>query len=243
MFKIGDEISCVITEIDKEKRRVSISHRLTEKNPYMLLQEKHPVGTIIDGTITSINDYAIYVKIDGFDIDGFLHANDLAYNKKPEEELKKFKKDERIKVKILEIKPDQQKVRVGHKQTEEDPFDWFKDKKVNDTITVKVLDTDSKGLLVTPEGSKIEINIKKSQIAINASDARPNRFIKGDRIDAAIQDLDLKKRKVNLSIKLLEELQNKEAVSKFSSPLSGKNLPFSSLSDKLDKKENKKKKE
>ena len=243
MFKIGDEISCVITEIDKEKRRVSISHRLTEKNPYMLLQEKHPVGTIIDGTITSINDYAIYVKIDGFDIDGFLHANDLAYNKKPEEELKKFKKEERIKVKILEIKPDQQKVRVGHKQTEEDPFDWFKDKKVNDTITVKVLDTDSKGLLVTPEGSKIEINIKKSQIAINASDARPNRFIKGDRIDAAIQDLDLKKRKVNLSIKLLEELQNKEAVSKFSSPLSGKNLPFSSLSDKLDKKENKKKKE
>ena len=86
----------------------------------------------------------------------------------------------------------------------------------------------------------IELQIKKSQIAINAADARPNRFIKNDRIDAAIQELDLKKRKVNLSIKLLEELQNKEAVSKFSSPLSGKNLPFSSLSDKLEKKEKKK---
>ena len=108
---------------------------------------------------------------------------------------------------------------------------------------MKILETDNKGLLVSPEGSKVELNIKKSQIAINASDARPNRFIKGDRIDAAIQELDLKKRKVNLSIKLLEELQNKEAVSKFSSPLSGKNLPFSSLSDKLDKKEDKKKKE
>ncbi len=243
MFKIGDEISCVITEIDKEKRRVSISHRLTEKNPYMLLQEKFPVDTIVDGEIASINDYAIYVKIDEFDIDGFLHANDLTYNKNPEEELKNYKKGQKLKVKILEIKPDQQKVRVGLKQTELDPFDWFKDKKINDTITVKVTETDSKGLMVIPEGAKIELHIKKSQIAINASDARPNRFIKGDRIDSAIQELDLKKRKVSLSIKLLEELQNKEAVSKFSSPLSGKNLPFSSLSDKLEKKEDKDKKE
>ena len=243
MFKVGDEISCLITEINKEKRRVSISHRLTEKNPFLSLQEKYPVDTIVEGKITSINDYAIYVKIDGFDIDGFLHANDLSYSKKPEEELKKYKKDQNLKVKILEIKPEQQKVRVGLKQTEEDPFDWFKDKKVNEAITVKILETDNKGLLVAPEGSKVELNIKKSQIAINASDARPNRFIKGDRIDAAIQELDLKKRKVTLSIKLLEELQNKEAVSKFSSPLSGKNLPFSSLSDKLDKKEDKKKEE
>ena len=243
MFKIGDEISCVITEIDKDKRRVSISHRLTEKNPYVLLQEKHPIDTIVNGHITSINDYAIYVRIDGFDIDGFLHANDLTYNKNPEEELKNYKKDQKLKVKVLEIKPDQQKVRVGLKQTELDPFDWFKDKKINDTITVKVTDTDNKGLMVMPEGSKIELHIKKSQIAINVSDARPNRFIKGDRIDSAIQELDLKKRKVSLSIKLLEELQNKEAVSKFSSPLSGKNLPFSSLSDKLDEKEEKKKKE
>ena len=105
---------------------------------------------------------------------------------------------------------------------------------------MKILETDNKGLLVAPEGSKVELSIKKSQIAINASDARPNRFIKGDRIDAAIQELDLKKRKVTLSIKLLEELQNKEAVSKFSSPLSGKNLPFSSLSDKMSKNKNKK---
>ena len=243
MFKVGDEISCVITEIDKEKRRVSISHRLTEKNPYKVLEEKYPVDTIVDGIVTSINDYAIYVKIEGFEIDGFLHANDLTYSKKPEEELQKYKKDQKLKVKILEIKPDQQKVRVGLKQTEQDPFEWFKDKKVNDTITVKVVETDNKGLLVVPEGSKVELHIKKSQIAINASDARPNRFIKGDRIDAAVQELDLKKRRVSLSIKLLEELQNKEAVSKFSSPLSGKNLPFSSLSDKLDNKDKKKKKE
>ena len=82
--------------------------------------------------------------------------------------------------------------------------------------------------------------IKKSNIAINSSDARPARFVGGERIDAAISELDFNKRKANFSIKLLEELQNKEAVSKFSSPLSGKNLPFSSLSDKLDDKIKKK---
>jgi small subunit ribosomal protein S1 len=79
---------------------------------------------------------------------------------------------------------------------------------------------------------------------VNASDARPSRFVGGERIDAAISEINIEKRKVNLSIKLLEELQNKEAVTKFSSPLSGKNLPFSSLSEKLsDKKNNDKDKE
>ena len=244
MFKIGDEISCVITEINKEKRRVSISHRLTQENPYVKLEKEHKVGNIIEGTISSINDYAIYIKIEGFDIDGFLHANDLTYNKNTEDELKKYNKGDKLKVKILEIKTDQQKVRVGLKQKEDDPFNWFKDKKINETITVKVIQSDSKGLLVKPEGSKIELQIKKSQIAINAADARPSRFVGGERIDAAISDLDMTKRKVLLSIKLLEQLQNKEAVSKFSSPLSGKNLPFSSLSDKLKKTDkNKEKKE
>ena len=241
MFKIGDEISCVITEIDKEKRRVSISHRLTQENPYIKLEKEHKIGSIVQGVISSINDYAIYIKIEGFDIDGFLHANDLTYEKNQEEELKKYKKGDKLKVKILEIKTDQQKVRVGLKQTENDPFDWFKNKKINETITVKVIQSDSKALLVQPEGSKIKLQIKKSQIAINAADARTSRFVGGERIDAAISELDITKRKVSLSIKLLEELQNKEAVSKFSSPLSGKNLPFSSLSDKLKKTDKKKK--
>ena len=79
-------------------------------------------------------------------------------------------------------------------------------KKVNDTLTVKILNTDNRGLTVQPEGSKLELQIKKSQIAINAADARPSRFITGDRIDAAIQEIDMKKRKVSLSIKLLEEI-------------------------------------
>ena len=100
------------------------------------------------------------------------------------------------------------------------------------------MSSDNKGLFVKPENCELEFLIRKSNIAINASDARPSRFVGGERIDAAISELNIEKRKASLSIKLLEELQNKEAVSKFSSPLSGKNLPFSSLSEKLEDKNN-----
>jgi len=236
LFKVGDEIDCVITEIDKDKRRVAISHRLTKENPYETLEKKYPVGSEIEGKIVSINEYAIYLNIKDFDIDVFLHSNDLSYNGNPEDELKKYKKEDKLKVRILEIKKEDQKVRVGLKQTKTDPFEYFKNKKQNDIITVKVVSSDNKkGLIVKPEGSDLDLLIKKNNIAINSADARPSRFMSGDRIDAAILELDLKKRRITLSIKLLEELQNKEAVSKFSSPLSGKNLPFSSLSDKLKK--------
>jgi len=239
LFKVGDQIDCVITEIDKDKRRVAISHRLTNENPYTTLENKYPVGSDIDGVVTSANEYALYVKLGDFDIDGFLHSNDLSYSGKPEDELKKHKKGEKLKVRVLEIKKEEQKVRVGLKQLEKDPFDFFKGKKVNDIITVKVVSSDSKGLIVKPEGCDLEFLIKKSQIAVSAADARPSRFVGGERIDSAVAEINFEKRKVNLSIKLLEELQNKEAVDKFSSPLSGKNLPFSSLSEKLDDKKKK----
>ena len=239
LFKVGDMIDCVITEIDKEKRRIAISHKLTTENPYDIFSEKFPEGSEIEGVVSNANEYALYIKLGEFDIDGFLHANDLSYTKNPEEELKNYKKGNKLKVKVLEIKKDEQKIRVGLKQTGKDPFDWFKDKNINDIITVQVISTDNKGLIVKPENCDLEFLIKKSNIAVNSSDARPSRFVGGERIDAAISELNMEKRKASLSIKLLEELQNKEAVSKFSSPLSGKNLPFSSLSEKLDDKKNK----
>ena len=142
---------------------------------------------------------------------------------------------------MIQIKEDQQKIRVGLKQTQKDPFDYFKDKKINDTVTVKIISSDNKGLVVQPEGCEMNILIKKSQIAVNASDARPSRFVGGERIDSAIAELNIEKRKVSLSIKLLEEIQKKEALDKYGAEGSGKNLPFSTLSDKLKKKDKEKK--
>ena len=236
MFKVGDEIDCVITEIDKEKRRVAISHRLTQENPFETFEKKYPVNSIFEGVVTNKNDYSLFVGIENLEIDAFLHCNDLTYLNNGEEELQKYKKGDKIKVKVLEIKSAEQKIRVGLRQTQPDPFDWFKDKKVNQTITVKIISTDNKGLAVRPEGCEMDLTIKKNQIAINTADARPSRFTGGERIDCAILDLDLDKRKVSLSIKLLEELERKEALEKYGAENSGKNLPFSSLSKDLDKK-------
>ena len=113
-------------------------------------------------------------------------------------------------------------------------------KRTLDAITVKVVSSDNKGLMVRPEGCEMDFLIKKSQIAMSASDSRPSRFVGGERIDAAISELNFEKRKLSLSIKLLEEIMNAKAIKEHSSPLSGKNLPFSSLSEQLDdKKKNK----
>ena len=240
MFKVGDEINCVITEIDKDKRRVAISHRLTLENPFDAFKNKYPEGTIVEGEVVNKNEYSLFVKVEDLDIDAFLHCNDLTYQNNGEEELTKYKKGDKIKVKVLEIKPSEQKIRVGLRQTLPDPFDWFKDKTKNQVITVKVVSTDNKGLTVKPEGCELDLQIKKSAIAINAADARPSRWTGGEKLDCAISELDLNKRKVTLSIKLLEEIEKKEALEKYGSEGSGKNLPFSSLSEELKKKEEEK---
>ena len=239
LLKVGEEIDCVITEIDKEKRRVAISHRLAQENPYEVFEKKYPVGTILDGIVSNKNEYSLFIKIEDVGIEAFLHCNDLTYSNNSDEELKKYKKGDTISVKVLEIKSEEQKIRVGYKQTQHDPLNWFKDKEVNQIITVKIVSTDNKGLVVKPEGCEMEFIIKKSQIAINAADARPSRFTGGEKIDCAIAELDFDKRKVSLSMRLLEEIEKKEALDKYGSEGSGKNLPFSSLSEDLKKKEKK----
>ena len=239
MFKVGDEINCVITEIDKAKRRVAISHKLTKENPFEIFKKEYPVGAEVNGEVVNKNEYSLFINIENLDIDAFLHCNDLTYLDNGEEELKKFNKGDKIKVKVLEIKVEDQKIRVGLKQTQPDPFKWFKNKDVNNIITVKIVSTDNKGLIVRPEGCEMDFIIKKNQIAINPADARTSRFTGGERIDCAISEIDFNKRKVSLSIKLLEELEKKEALEKYGSEGSGKNLPFSTLSEELNKKNKK----
>jgi len=241
MLKVNDVIPCVITDIDKEKRRVAISHKLTLENPFDTFEKKYPVDSIVNGEVVNKNEYSLFVKIEDLDVDAFLHCNDLTYLNNGEEELEKYKKGDKLKVKVLEIKASEQKIRVGFKQTKANPFDWFKDKEINQAITVKIISTDNKGLIVRPLGCEMDFPIKKSQIAINSADARPSRFTGGEKVDCAIADLDLSKSKVSLSIKLLEEIEKKEALEKYGAEGSGKNLPFSSLSQDLKKKDKEKK--
>ena len=237
MFKLHQEIPVMIQEIDKEKRRIAVSYRLTQENPFETFLTRFPVGSETEADIVSKNEYALFVKIEDLEIEAFLHCNDLTFLNNGEEELHKYNKGDKIKVKILEIKPTEQKVRVGHRQTQKDPFDYFKDKKQGDTITVKVINTDNKGLTVRPENCNMDFQIKKSEIAISSADARPSRWTGNESLDVGIKEISHEKRKVVLSIKYLEEKDRDIALKTYGSEASGKNLPFSSLSEDLKKKE------
>ena len=237
MFKIHQEIPVMIQEIDKEKRRVAVSYRLTQENPFEIFSTRFPVGTETEAEIVSKNEYALFVQMEDIEIEAFLHSNDLTYLNNGEEELSKYRKGDKIKVKVLEIKPSEQKIRVGHRQTQKDPFDFFKDKKQGDTITVKVISTDNKGLTVRPAGCDMDFQIKKAEIAINSADARPSRWTGNESVDVGIKEISYEKRKVVLSIKYLEEKDRDIALKTYGSEASGKNLPFSSLSEDLKKKE------
>ena len=237
LFKVGDIITVKLIDVDKEKKRIAASYKATQENPYKVFEGKYKIGDICEMTVKSSNEYALFVATKDFpELDCFLHCNDLTFNEKGEEELKKYKEGDKINVKVLQIQSDEQKIRVSHSATLPDPFDWFVGKKVKETITVKIVSSDNKGLVVRPEGCEMDFVIKKSAIAINLADARPARFTGGERIDCAIAELDLDKRKATLSIKLLEEIDRKVALDTYGSEASGKNLPFSSLSDDLEKK-------
>ena len=103
MFNVGDEIDCVITEIDKEKRRVAISHRLTKDNPFKTFEKKYPIGTVLETEVVNKNEYSLFVKASDVDVDAFLHCNDLTYLNNGEEELSKYKKGDKLNVKVLEL--------------------------------------------------------------------------------------------------------------------------------------------
>ena len=237
MFKVGDVVKVRLIDIDQDKRRIAVSHKLTLENPYQAFADKYPVGTICEGVVVNKNEYALFLKIKDTEIDTFCHCNDLTFLNDTEEELNKYKKGDTLQVKVMEVKVSEQRVRVSHKSTLSDPFDFFKDKSEKQIITAKIIKTDNKGLIVKPEGCEMDFHIKKSNIALNVADQRQSRFTNGDRIDVGIQSLQFTERKVILSIKLVEEMAKKEALEKYGQTDSGKQLPFKSLKEDLKKKE------
>jgi len=233
LLSLSQKIEVMIMEIDVKKRRISLSYKNTQPNPWKKFEKEFPVGSKVEGTIKNITEFALFININDFDLDGMIHYKDISYEESVEE-LEKYKKNDLITAKVLEH--NQEKIRLGLKQLLPDPIDYFKDKKKKDIITVIVLETLDNGIKVKPNGCPMKILIKKNQIAINKEDQRTNRFNKGDKVDCMLLDLDLKKRKVSLSIKMLEEEQTKEAIKRYGSVDSGRSLPFAELPKTLKKK-------
>jgi small subunit ribosomal protein S1 len=240
MFVISQKVKVVIKEIDLEKRRISLSHKDTIENPWKEFEKKFPLGSKISGKVKNITDFGLFISIKDCDLDGLVHYKDLSYSE-TDEDLKNFNKNQDLELKILEIDSQKEKIRLGIKQLMPDPLEYFEGKNKKDIITVTVKEISDTGIKVSPDKCNLKFLIKKNQIAIDKLDQRVSRFTKGDRLDVMIQECDIEKRKISLSIKMLEEEENKAAIKKYGSVDSGKSLPFADLPSAL--KTNKKKKE
>ncbi len=220
ILSTSQKIDVQLLEKDVEKRRLSLSYKNTLANPWKKFTEDFKVGDKAEGLIKNITDYGLFVSIKGTELDGLIHYKDLSWSEK-DSELEKYKKNQSIKFKILEINTKEEKVRLGTKQLEDDPFEFFTNKNVSDVVTGIVQNSTQNGIYLQLGKKSIPILIKKNQLAKELENQRPSRFVKGDKLDTLITELDKEKRKVSLSIKALEEKQTKEAVKKYGSKYSG----------------------
>jgi len=211
----SQKIKVKVIELDTEKRRISLSYKDTLENPWAAFTKKYSTGSVVNTKIKNIADFALFVSIENSEFDGMIHQNDISWNQS-DENLKKFKKNESVKAKILEVDTEKEKIRLGIKQLEKDPFDFFLKKKNNEIVTATVREVLKNGIKVSVGSDKnLLIMIKKNQLAKEIEDCRPEIFTKGNKVDCMIVDLDKEKRKVGLSIKELEKHNEKVAIKKY----------------------------
>jgi len=220
ILSTSQKIEVVLLEKDIEKRRLSLSYKDTTVNPWKKFTQDHKVGDKFEGTVKNITDYGIFVTIKNSELNGMIHYKDLSWSEK-ESELEKYKKNQIVKFKILEINQENEKIRLGVKQLTEDPFDFFINKKLGDIVTSIVDSSSTNGIYVQVGNKNLPIFIKQNNLAKEIKNARPSRFKRGDKIDAMIIELNKSKKIATLSIKALEEKQTEEAVKKYGSKDSG----------------------
>ena len=225
ILSVSQKIFCEVLEIDKDKKRLSLSYRNCIENPWVVFTKENKVGDVLMGTVKSVVDYGLFISINdkkgvSTSLDGLCHYKDVNYSEK-ESELERFKKGQTVKVKLLEVNTKDDKIRLGIKQLEDDSFNFFRHLQVGDIVTSVVHSSSQNGVYVNVGKKNFSVLIKKNQLAKELENQRPSRFVKGDKLDALITELDKEKRKVSLSIKALEEIQTKEAVKKYGSKDSG----------------------
>jgi small subunit ribosomal protein S1 len=213
ILSASQDVKVKIVSIDSAAKRISLSYKeANSENPWKEIKDK--VGSAVEVTINNITDKAIFADLDN-GLTGMLHNRELSYLDE-NQDLSKFKKGQKIKVKIVELKDD--KLRFSIRALQKDPFDWFKEnsKKEGSIITTRVHEVLKTGIKVSVDPDKhIIVMIKKNQLAKESSDARPEIFVSGNALDAMITELDLEKREVNLSVKAAQVYEEKGLVAKF----------------------------
>ena len=220
----SQETEVMVLEIDEEKRRISLGLKQCIENPWLSFADKHKVGDTLEGEIRNITEFGLFVDV-GDDIDGMVHLSDLSWDQQGEEALKNFSKGQMVKVKILEILPEKERVSLGVKQLEADPFtEALGSLSKGDVVTCKVSEVKSDGIDVTINDGAVVGFIKKVDLSRERSEQRPDRFAVDEKVDAKIIKIDRNAKKLQLSIKAYEVDEDKKAMADFGSSDSGASL-------------------
>jgi len=218
----GTEVEVVVLEVDSNKRRISLGLKQAQDNPWEALAKAHPPGSEIEGEVKSITEFGMFIGIDN-DIDGMVHLSDLSWDKPGEEAIKAYEKGQMVKAQVLDVDAEKERVSLGIKQLTGDPIEKAGPLKKNSVVTVTVTEVNDGGIEVALEGGA-KAFIRRSDLARDRADQRPERFGKGDKIDALVTQVDKASRRISLSIKAREISEEKEAVAQYGSSDSGASL-------------------
>ena len=226
IVSLNEMIEIKVLEIDEDRKKIICSLKQMRDNPWMKLKENHNINDSLETEIVNIVDFGIFVKIQD-EIDGMVHISDFSWDEKEcADMLKNFKKNDKVKVKILDINIEKERISLGIKHLSSDPVQDFIDKHpLKSKITGKILTVDEKGLSVElDKENKIIGHIKKINLSKDKNEQKTDRFAIGENVDSIILSIDSKTRVINLSIKELEIQDEKEVLSKYGSSASGASL-------------------
>ena len=218
VFKVGDVVKVKLKELDLEKKKLVLSYKDTQENPIEDFKKRYPINTIVEAKIVNVKEFGIFLNTGDSEIDIFIHYKQLDYSESSEV-IKNYKKGDKVKFKIIDVKDD--KVNGSVRALLTDPFEFYKDKKKGDTITVTIAEIMDSYIKVNAGEKRHSSIIKKNEIAIEKADQRSSRFAVSDKIDVLIVNIDHLERKVELSVRKLEEKLQKEAIKKYSNVDSG----------------------
>jgi len=239
VLSVSQSIKFKIVNIEKETKRISLSYKATLDNPWDKIKNK--IGSEVKIKINNVTDKAIFGELVESGLSGMLHYKELNFFENIED-LKKYKKNDIIDVKIIEIKDD--KIRFSKRALEKDPLDWFKDnnKKVGSIITTRIHEVLKTGVKVAIDNDKkLIVTIRKADLAKDAADARPEVFSPGNALDAKITDLDLQNRRVKLSVKAAQIDEEKSLIAKFGEGATKSGATLKNIFEKAIGKKDKKK--
>ncbi|MFO1170403.1 MAG: 30S ribosomal protein S1 [Hyphomicrobiaceae bacterium] len=219
----SQEVEVQVLEVDPQKRRISLGLKQTQANPWDAFLTSHPKGSAIEGQVRNITEFGLFIGLDT-GIDGMVHLSDLSWNQPGEEAIKAFKKGDNVKAMVLDVDAEKERISLGVKQLEGDPFENVAGLKKGQTVTCEVIAVQENGLEVKIADSDMTAFIKRGDLSRERSEQRPERFVVGTKVDAAVTQIDKTARRVNLSIKALEIAEEKEAVAQYGSSDSGASL-------------------